>query len=397
MPVSLHWLRYAWLPALVLAAGALLHFRLLPTPALLVPQLPYLLLGAALVLGIYFQLSRIAYAAALLLAAWGAGGLLSLPVGHPLSALTAALLALNLALVSPAADRSLFSGFGLLLLVAAGAQALSLLVLHQCCGGWLASPVSAGGLLFSKPELLFGCALVLALGGCLFSPDHTRFSLLAVILLLAALYLGGFSSGALLLAASAGGLLLLLLVLRTAYELAFRDELTGIPSRRAYERYLLTLGRRYSIAVVDIDHFKKLNDRHGHQVGDQALRMVAARIARYGGGRAFRYGGEEFVVVLRGRTADQASHSLEKMREKIAGYALRLRAASRPGKSDGRARSRRGQGAGAKSLKTTVSIGLASSGGGLKSPQEVMRAADAALYRAKRAGRNRLCVHGARG
>lgn len=236
--------------------------------------------------------------------------------------------------------------------------------------------------------MLFAAAALLASLRVIVRPEQIAFGLLASIPLL---FAAASLDWTLQMTASATGLLLTLLVLRSAYELAFRDELTGIPSRRAYSRYLLTLGRHFSIAVVDIDHFKKLNDRHGHQAGDQALRMIAGKIARFGGGRAFRYGGEEFVVVIRGRDKKKAKHALERMREEIADYPMRLRSASRL-KVSSEGRRHRGRGGG-KAIKTTVSVGLASSGGDLKSPQQVLEAADRALYKAKRGGRNQVCMH----
>jgi GGDEF domain-containing protein len=77
----------------------------------------------------------------------------------------------------------------------------------------------------------------------------------------------------------AAGAILIGLVLNS-YNLAYLDELTNLHSRRALEQQLLALGKRYSIAMVDIDHFKKPNDTCGHDVGDQVLRMVAAQLAR---------------------------------------------------------------------------------------------------------------------
>jgi GGDEF domain-containing protein len=371
-------------------------------PKALFSQLPFMLLGVALLLGIYFQLSRIAFAAALLLAVFIALDILHLArPGDALSSGLFALLAVNIALISATADRSLLSGFGLLLLFAVLLQVAVLAGLQDCCAGWelksLFTDFLPDALMqISALQLIFAAAVLIAAISCWLLPGHITFGLFALVILLLGVTVSGVIKTGLALMASASGLLLILLALCTAYELAFRDELTGIPSRRAYSRYLLTLGRRYSIAVVDIDHFKKLNDRHGHQVGDQALRMVAGKIARFSGGRAFRYGGEEFVVVLRGQTAEQASQSLERMREKIASYRLRLRAATRPKNADGKARGRRGQSTSAKAISTTVSIGLASSHRAFKSPQEVMNAADKALYKAKRAGRNRLCLHAVR-
>ncbi|WP_308366543.1 MULTISPECIES: GGDEF domain-containing protein [unclassified Microbulbifer] len=405
MPLFLHRLRYCWLPGLLLAAVAAQYFNLLSFRGLLLPKLPYLLLGIALSLGIFFKLSRVAFVAALLLAGYTAVNFFQvIPAGETVVGLALALAAVNISLVSISEDRSPLNGFGVLLMAVITAQGMALAELQRCCSaqlaGWLHFPV--GSILppwlpdilrrVQSEDLLLISAAAFAGLRAFWRPEHIGVGLFACVLLLLGAYYTGAEEGTLVLVAVSAGLLLTLLALRSAYELAFRDELTGIPSRRAYSRYLLTLGRRYSIAVVDIDHFKKLNDRYGHQVGDQALRMVAGQIDRYGGGRAFRYGGEEFVVVLRGGDNERASRSLERMREKIADYPLRLRGASRPRKGDSRALSKRGQGGG-KVIKTTVSVGLASSSREMRSPEDVLGAADRALYRAKRGGRNRVCVH----
>src|SRR5712691_7528491 len=101
---------------------------------------------------------------------------------------------------------------------------------------------------------------------------------------------------------TAGALILTIAVLQDALRMAFRDELTGLPSRRALDERLAGLGRHYTVAMLDIDRFKSFNDLYGHDVGDQVLRMIAARLAEIGGGgSAYRYGGEEFTVLFPGK------------------------------------------------------------------------------------------------
>src|SRR2546425_6328967 len=75
--------------------------------------------------------------------------------------------------------------------------------------------------------------------------------------------------------------------------MAYQDSLTGLPARRALNEALLRLGGHYTVAMLDVDHFKRINDHHGHDVGDQVLKMIAAKLAQVtGGGKAYRYGGE---------------------------------------------------------------------------------------------------------
>ena len=188
----------------------------------------------------------------------------------------------------------------------------------------------------------------------------------------------------------AAELMVAVAVLQDTYRMAFRDELTGIPSRRALNEQLAGLGNRYTIAMLDVDHFKKFNDTHGHDLGDQVLKLVAVHIARVGGGgKAFRYGGEEFTVLFPGTDAEDAIPHLEAVREDIESYQMALRSASRPARTR-RAKRQRGGWRGRNAVSVTVSIGVAERNGRYDTPQEVIEAADRALYRAKEKGRNRL-------
>jgi GGDEF domain-containing protein len=195
-------------------------------------------------------------------------------------------------------------------------------------------------------------------------------------------------------------------IIETSYLLAYHDELTTLPARRALKDALLRLEPPYSIAMVDIDHFKRCNDTYGHDTGDQVLRMVASRLARVsGGGQAYRCGGEEFAIVFPGKTTSEVLDHLEKLRAAIEAGKLRLRGPDR--RQDARGPDRRNQrprGRGQTShairqlsrvtapaeLSVTASLGVATSRGENPSAEEVLQAADKALYRAKAAGRNRI-------
>ena len=197
----------------------------------------------------------------------------------------------------------------------------------------------------------------------------------------------GFGLPALFIAA---GLALTVAVLQEGYRLAFLDELTGLPGRRSLDLELKSVGWRYAIAMIDVDHFKKFNDTYGHDVGDEVLRMVASRIADVrGGGKVFRYGGEEFAVLFRGKDVDHALPYLERLRARVAGHRMVIRSPDRPIKQrEGKRRRSEMPRAGAVTI--TVSIGIAQRSSTNDNPPDVLRAADEALYRAKRGGRNRV-------
>lgn len=169
--------------------------------------------------------------------------------------------------------------------------------------------------------------------------------------------------------------------LETAHGLAWRDALTGLASRRAFDRELGELPVGYALAMVDVDHFKRLNDTWGHDVGDQVLAMVAAELGSTRGAKAFRYGGEEFALVF--RRVELADAALERLRQRIAGRRFQVRAPVRR-------KSARGKGTGKAAVPVTVSIGWATPSRTRTTPPDVLAAADRALYRAKEAGRNRV-------
>ena len=189
---------------------------------------------------------------------------------------------------------------------------------------------------------------------------------------------------------AAAGAILLVSLLQESHRLAFRDELTGLPSRRALEERLHGLGPVHALAMADVDHFKKFNDTHGHDIGDQVLKLVAARLADVeGGGTAYRYGGEEFCLVFDGCTLEEALPHVEKIRADIAAYQMAVRSDDRPKDPEAGTRLRRLRSPD-KTLSVTVSIGIAEPDEPRATPAEVLRAADKALYRAKETGRNRV-------
>ncbi len=165
-------------------------------------------------------------------------------------------------------------------------------------------------------------------------------------------------------------------------EQARTDALTGLGNRRALEEDLKTLharsqryGRRYCVAMCDVDHFKAYNDTYGHRAGDEALAAVAARISAMvrSGDDVYRYGGEEFLLVLPEQSLESGLVAVERVRAVVEQLAIPH--AAGPGGV------------------LTLSAGIAAFCPGEKTtPADLLVQADAALYRAKSAGRNRVAV-----
>ena len=180
----------------------------------------------------------------------------------------------------------------------------------------------------------------------------------------------------------AAGILLIMAVIQDSYSMAYLDELTGLPARRALKEELMKLRGEYTIAMVDIDFFKKFNDTYGHDTGDEVLRLVASVLKKVeGGGKAFRYGGEEFTILFPDTTSADAIPHLEKLRMAVekTPYAYRKRQAKKTKRKPS-----------VKQLSVTISIGVAERRDKNKQTEAVIKAADTALYRAKEKGRN--CV-----
>lgn len=183
--------------------------------------------------------------------------------------------------------------------------------------------------------------------------------------------------------------ILIVALLETSHSMAFRDDLTGLHSRRALNEYLQGLSGCYTLAMVDIDHFKQVNDTHGHDIGDQVLKMVSSCLSKVsGGGKAFRYGGEEFTLVFSGKSREQVLPHLEVLRTTIENSVFSLRSKPRPKKKPKKVARRK---ASSPTLHVTVSMGVAEHLERKQTAEQVVKQADSALYKAKHGGRNQVC------
>ncbi|PMG25294.1 GGDEF domain-containing protein [Vibrio splendidus] len=192
---------------------------------------------------------------------------------------------------------------------------------------------------------------------------------------------------------SLSGTLIIVYVMSASHDMAFNDQLTNIPGRHALEVDMKHLGRKYSMAMVDIDHFKKFNDTYGHDIGDDVLKLVA-RILREttGGAKAYRYGGEEFTIIFKGKYTEQVKEHLQVLISEIQNYDMTIRNShERPDDHEVGIKNRGQNGKPSEVVNVTVSIGLSDSTT-TKHPEEVLKLADKALYKAKETGRNKLCV-----
>jgi diguanylate cyclase (GGDEF)-like protein len=394
-------------PVALLAAGFGLVFfsaALPPSLAGLKTYSPYLLfvVGAALAVG--FSRGRALIALVVLALAYGLQqawlqhGLGDQPARAIYAALTV-LIPLNLAVLAVLPERGAFSRAGWLRLAAVALQA--------GLAAWLAAaaplpavdwayerflepaPFSAGRI----PQL--GIAAIVAgtltaTVATLLTRSATGAALAGAILAFAIAAHVPNASVTFSIFTSMAELMMTIAVLQDTFRMAYRDDLTGLPGRRALNERLATLPRTYTVAMIDVDHFKKFNDTYGHDLGDQVLKMVGAHLDRVGGGgRAYRYGGEEFTILFPGKEVAEAAPYLETLRKEIETYRIALRGAGRPRKAKGAARQRGGW-RGKDAVSVTVSIGVAERTERLATPQSVIKAADRALYRAKEKGRNNV-------
>ncbi len=309
--------------------------------------------------------------------------------GPALTAL-AMFIALDLSIVAITRDRQVSLPLGAVWLAVIAAQCWFVVFGIDLVGGRVVA-------LFESPGLVEGAlasAAIVAIVSFAIRRGAFEGSLIWVIAACAAALIGKGGPGPATLFFASAQLSLLVGLFEDSYHLAFHDELTGLPGRRALNEAMTSLGGTFTIAMVDIDYFKRFNDRYGHDAGDQVLRMVADELSKTGdGGRAHRYGGEEFTILFPGKTVADLRGELDRLRTTIGTRDFALRAPDRPKRKPEKPKTRNRP---TRSVTVKVSIGAAGSNSRRQTPDAVLQAADRALYRAKRAGRNRVVAAGDR-
>ncbi len=384
---------------LILVAAALLLTRpaLRGTASGLATVFPFTVAAAALLLGWRFNRSRLVFAIALLALT---EYLLLRGIDSPrdrffFQAVTI-LLPINLALVALLPERGTLTPPGLLRWVLLGAQVLIVVFLARSFPDKVLKFLTAHLLParftawtpVQQPAIIafvaIGVLLVMAWWREPQSPVRGYFYCL--IAAFAALSWPAAGPGQEIWLATAG-LIVVVAVIEASYMMAYRDGLTELPGRRALNEALPRLSGQFTVAMVDVDHFKRFNDTYGHDAGDHVLRLVAARLAQApGGGTAYRYGGEEFALVFPGKGQDECLPHLEELREIVETSRFTMRRRFRPRNKPKNDKGRKSR----QAITITVSIGVAERNHRNASPDQVVQAADKALYRAKEAGRNRV-------
>ena len=365
---------------------------------------PYIVFALGATLSLAFNRGRALLALVVLAGAYGVQQVwlqqgLDTPAARTAYAGLAVFVPVNLAALAVLPERGTFNRHGALRLAVIGLQAAFVFwaattgqagIIDWAYQKFLdPAPFSAGRI----PQLglsLIGLALLVTMTSALLTRSATHAGLAGAIVAFAVAAHVPNASLTFSIFTMMAELMVTVAVLQDTFRMAFRDELTGLPSRRALNERLAALGKHYTIAMLDVDHFKKFNDTYGHDLGDQVLKMVAAHIAGVdGGGKAYRYGGEEFTVLFPGKEARETLPYLEALRAVIESYRLALRSSDRPKKVKGNNR-QPGSWRGKDGVSVTISIGVAESNERLVTPQAVLKAADRALYRAKEKGRNRV-------
>ncbi|MBE9537262.1 MAG: GGDEF domain-containing protein [Proteobacteria bacterium] len=368
------------------------------------PYLPYIVFAIGIMLSFRFNVSRSFHILILMLLGYYGYTLFLQPARGDISSkivfgALSILLPLNIAFFSVLKERGILTGHGIARIMFILLQVGFIFRLLTVQDALLYSNISRD--FISLPALSIGPLSQAATGAALLSAiivsltmiakrtpiENGFFGLLLALILACSFY---SRENFFTLFVAMGGLILCLGIVQKSHDMAYRDELTGLPGRRALNERLLMLGRDYAIAMLDIDHFKRFNDTYGHDIGDQVLKMVASRIRLVtGGGKPYRYGGEEFTVIFPKKEVASILTHLESLRVDIEGYSVAIRGKDRPKKSE-KGKIQRGSKKTGHRVSVTISIGVAERSDETGTPEAVIKSADEALYRAKKKGRN--CV-----
>lgn len=306
-------------------------------------------------------------------------------VNDAVIALIYIILPLNILLIASAKDGGILS--------VTGRRQILLYIIEFLFLGWivishkpgfvkllLSIPINIGGLRAVPliPFLFFNMAFIYFIYK-IFTIGSAKNRFFFAILL--SVYIGLFSINTkiyLPIFTSVAAIFLLLSALQDTYYLAYIDELTGLPGRRALREKLAKLRGKYSIIMIDIDFFKKFNDTYGHDSGDEILKFIGKALKEISGnGKGYRYGGEEFAIVYQGKGVKDALPLVEELRAKIEKSKIPIHRGTKK--------------ATVKKVSITISCGIAEKSEKYPRANEVIKAADSALYRAKGNGRNCVC------
>jgi diguanylate cyclase (GGDEF)-like protein len=384
-------------PILIGAALLVTLPSLRPAAVGLVSVYPYTVLAAALLLGFRFNRSRLVFTVALLaLTQYVLDGGVASPEQRLFFHATTFLLPLNLALVALLPERGTVTTAGLLRWVLIAVQVVIVAFLARSFPAQATAilrtrflpAVLTGWTPLAQPAVVVFLAIITVLVLAALREPQSPIRAYAYAVLAAFLGLTWKASGPgqeIWLATA--GLVLVVAVVEASYMMAYRDGLTNLPGRRALNEALPRLSGQFTVAMVDVDHFKRFNDTYGHDAGDHVLRLVAARLAHApGGATAYRYGGEEFALIFPGKSAEECMPHLEELRETVETSRFTMRRRFRPRAKPSAPKGRKTR----EAIVITVSIGVAEKNHRHSTPDQVVQAADKALYRAKEAGRNRV-------
>lgn len=361
--------------------------------------LPFVLLVLSFILGYKFNRSLVIYSA-LLFSLLYAYFLLSPPLSSVLHNVTlnslTIFLVLNVTLLCFYSERGIFTSVGIGRFALIFFQAAGIIwLIYNKQSGWhtavsqiIFSALEIKISFLAQPALLaIFLSIILISSSYLTRANPFRSAIFVSMFLLIyamTLPLNEFLKQSVLL--SYALLLPLLTLVGESYRMAFVDDLTNLPGRRALNEMMNKLGGNYVIAMLDVDHFKKFNDTYGHDAGDDVLQLLGSRLKGVtGGGKPFRYGGEEFTIVFSGASIADIKEHLEYLREAVASKKFALRKQERR-KKNKHSRKKTDQ----RHVTVTISIGYAERNNKNSTPAAVLKASDKALYRAKKKGRN--CV-----